>query len=594
MKSKIFRVLFLSILLAILTTFAGMVFLTAKMNAAAAKTELAQYSTRLAAQLSTTSHPLLEKSATLAQETWVEAATVAGYRVTLIKADGTVLYDNKVPVAEIPRLENHATREEILAAAKTGQGRAERTSATLDEQTFYYAVKLPAGDFVRLSVTTLTAWGLKGQFWAYGVGLLLLGIVLSRWVANALARRIVAPVNALDVDDPRHETVYPELTPLVDRMQAQRDKIQAQIQQIKEQNRALRTIARGMSEGLVILDPEGKVLSINASALAILGQDESSALQSPLVIPFPGFSAADGWDFARFAKDDCREVSREVTLPGASGAPDTEKTYRFSLTRVSNKNRLIGYALFIIDMTLAKAAERQRREFTANVSHELKTPLQSIIGAAELLENGLVKPDDVGGFATRIRQEGDRLVALVNDLIFLSRLDEGSDGAMGAPHRPEEARSLKAIMGDIWERLAPEAEKKGVRLILEGEDLGTTVHGRYLYELLRNLCDNAVKYHTAEKPDRFVAVRFRRSAGENVEITVEDNGPGIPAADLEHIFERFYRGQESRLRRIEGTGLGLSIVKRVALFFHGQVTVESTPGVGTTFHVVLPERALFG
>lgn len=496
-------------------------------------------------------------------ETVGRVIAASPYRLTIVLPDGKVQLDTRVSAGS---LENHAGRKEVQEALSKGEGGSERYSTTLAERTVYHAIRLEDGRVLRLAVTTLTPWGETGKLILYLGAIILFGALISRAIAVVLARRIVAPLNRIDVEHPEQIQVYSELNPLVERMREQRERIRHQIQQIKDQNRTLGTIAKGMSEGLAVLDPEGKVLSVNESATRILGLTSHSVVGEPLRLPF------DDWRFAELAAQPSVELNKDVHLG--------EKDYRFYLTRVSKRNRLIGYVLFILDMTLTRAAEMQRKEFTANVSHELKTPLQSIIGASELIENGLVRAEDVPSFASRIRKEGIRLVALVNDLILLSRLDEGA---------PEPGRqglsTVRHIVEDIFERLADEARKKDISLILEGESTAQQcINGRYIYELIRNLCENAVKYHDGSG-EVCVGVRTRDAC---LEITVRDDGPGICEADREHIFERFYRGQSSRQRRVEGTGLGLSIVKRVTLFFKGSITLTSEPGAGTVFVVKLP------
>ena len=395
--------------------------------------------------------------------------------------------------------------------------------------------------------------------------------------------RLLAPLEALSQERLTESSAWEEdaeLGPIVHRLKDQRTQLAQQLVQIQEQHSAMRAIARGMSEGFILLTPEGTILSMNQSAAQILDATQAisnvrNQVGAPLKLPFEEHGLDSLRTLAWQGRNE-REWSRELLLG--------DKEYRLLLNAIDENDRCIGYALFILDMTLEKVAEKQRREFTANVSHELKTPLQSIIGASEIIANGLVRPEDIGNFANRIRNEGIRLVELVNDLIFLSRLDE-AQAPVGEEKTP---RSLKTLTEEVFEKVRAQAQAKAVTLRYSGDVMDIVTDSRYLFELIRNLVENAVKYHTGHGE---VEVRSTLEP-QSLVLEVLDNGPGIAPNDLAHIFERFYRGQYARSQRIEGTGLGLSIVKRVARYFNGTVDVTSTQGVGTTFTVRLPRERL--
>ncbi len=510
----------------------------------------------------------------------LKESLLPNYRLTLIAPDGTVRFDSR---QDPQRMENHREREEVQAALHQGKGSAERISSTLNERTFYHAQQLSDGNVIRVSTTTQTLWASRGKLVGYMVVIALLIALFARLLARFLVSRLLAPLEALSQEQLTESSAWEEdaeLGPIVHRLKDQRTQLAQQLVQIQEQHSAMRAIARGMSEGFILLTPEGTILSMNQSAAQILEATHATSnvrnqVGTPLELPFEEHGL-DSLRTPAWQGRNEREWSRELLLG--------EKEYRLLLNAIDENDRCIGYALFILDMTLEKVAEKQRREFTANVSHELKTPLQSIIGASEIIANGLVRPEDIGNFANRIRNEGIRLVELVNDLIFLSRLDE-AQAPVGEEKTP---RSLKVLTEEVFEKVRAQAQAKAVTLRYSGDVMDIVTDSRYLFELIRNLVENAVKYHTGHGE---VEVRSTLEP-QSLVLEVSDNGPGIASNDLAHIFERFYRGQYARSQRIEGTGLGLSIVKRVARYFNGTVDVTSTQGVGTTFTVRLPRERL--
>ena len=513
-------------------------------------------------------------------DTALKESLLPNYRLTLIAPDGTVRFDSR---QDPQRMENHREREEVQAALHQGKGSAERISSTLNERTFYHAQQLSDGNVIRVSTTTQTLWASRGKLVGYMVVIALLIAFFARLLARFLVSRLLAPLEALSQERLTESSAWEEdaeLGPIVHRLKDQRTQLAQQLVQIQEQHSAMRAIARGMSEGFILLTPEGTILSMNQSAAQILDATQAisnvrNQVGAPLKLPFEEHGLDSLRTLAWQGRNE-REWSRELLLG--------DKEYRLLLNAIDENDRCIGYALFILDMTLEKVAEKQRREFTANVSHELKTPLQSIIGASEIIANGLVRPEDIGNFANRIRNEGIRLVELVNDLIFLSRLDE-AQAPVGEEKTP---RSLKTLTEEVFEKVRAQAQAKAVTLRYSGDVMDIVTDSRYLFELIRNLVENAVKYHTGHGE---VEVRSTLEP-QSLVLEVLDNGPGIAPNDLAHIFERFYRGQYARSQRIEGTGLGLSIVKRVARYFNGTVDVTSTQGVGTTFTVRLPRERL--
>lgn len=484
------------------------------------------------------------------------------YRLTWVSADGTILYDSDVTAAD---LENHLQREEIREALATGTGKCVRISATTGDRRLYLASRLSDGTVIRISDKKLTLWSLLHDL----LGTVLIAAVISAGLAFALAyglsRSIVRPLNELDLDDPEPDGSYPELYPLIGRIRSQRSELRQQALKLERRKKEFEAATGNMAEGIVLLNENGAVLSINDSALRLLGVT----------------TYCIGKDLLLFAN--CPEL-RELLITAGAGErsemiiPVEGVNYRFYAGPVFSDGKVSGMTLIIFDITEKEKAEQIRREFTANVSHELKTPLQIISGCAELLSKGLVQPQDVPGFSERIYAEAKRLISLVEDIIRLSHLDEGGSDM------PMEDTDLFAVASQTVTNLLPVAEKAQVSLTLEGGH--ATVHGvpRLLSVIVYNLCDNAIKYN---RPGGKVTVCVCTDA-ENVRLTVSDTGIGIPTEQQDRIFERFYRVDKSRSNAVGGTGLGLSIVKRAAMMHHAGIELRSAPGEGTTVTVLFP------
>ena len=486
------------------------------------------------------------------------------YRITWLRSDGVVLYDTK---ADASAMENHAQRQEVRQALETGVGESSRYSATLLEKTLYYAQRLPDGTVLRLSASRVTVGVLLLSMLPAILAVIAAALVLSGILAGRVSKRIVEPLNRLDLEHPLENDAYEELSPLLRRLEHQRRQIDEQLRSLRRRSEEFEQITASMTEGLVLLDNGGTVLSINPAAREVFHADEGCVGQ-PLL-------AVERDTAVSHALREAMETGHGETRMERGG-----REYQFDMTRIQADGETVGAVLLTFDVTEQAFAERNRREFTANVSHELKTPLQGIIGSAELLENGMVQPDDVPRFVGHIRSEAQRLVTLINDIIRLSELDEG--GSL-----PAEPVELLTLCRDTAKSLEAEAEKRGVTFSVTGEEVSVPGVRRLLSEVFYNLCDNAVKYN---REGGSVTVSVARDGGEAV-VTVADTGIGIPQEHQTRVFERFYRVDKSHSKASGGTGLGLSIVKHAVRYHHGTVELQSEPGKGTTFTVRLPVEA---
>ena len=482
-----------------------------------------------------------------------------GLRLTWIAADGTVLYDTN---ADASSMENHADREEISEALETGSGEGKRVSATLSEKTVYIALRLSDGTVIRAAASHYTVPTLLLGILQPLIVIIILAVVLSALLASRLSKRIVGPLNAIDLDHPLENDTYDELSPLLTRVERQQRQIRSQLDELNRRRRELEAVTSSMSEGLILLDAEGCILSINPAATKVFGADDESVGKDILTV--------DRSPELRAVMDKARRGVRGETTIERMGLE-----YQLTASPVSGG----GAVLLVFDVTERRRAERIRREFTANVSHELKTPLHSIMGAAELLETGLVKQGDEAEFYKRIRTEASRLLALIEDVIDLSRMDEGESF-------PTEQVDLHELAADVAAQLAPEAEKRQMSLVVEGGAAVMTGVRRLLWEIVWNLADNAIKYgrdggstviYTEQLPDGGARLR------------VKDNGVGIAPEHQTRVFERFYRVDKSHSRATGGTGLGLSIVKHSAQYHHGQIGLESSEK-GTEITVTFPKE----
>ncbi len=497
---------------------------------------------------------------------YLETVDDGEVRLTWIAEDGTVIYDTD---AEAGEMENHAEREEFREALRYGTGEGERTSSTLSEKTVYYAIRLSDGSVLRTAESHYTLPALLMGIIQPLVLILVLALLLSGWLASRLSKRIVGPLNAIDLDKPLENDAYDELSPLLTRLERQQRQISGQLEELRRRKEEFAAITDSMSEGLILIDSRGTVMSVNPSARKIFGADASSEGRDVLTV------------------DRSPELRALLEKSAGGGRAECcisrgEREYLLTASPVVTGGERQGTVLLAVDVTEKQRAERLRREFTANVSHELKTPLHSIMGSAELLQDGLVRPEDRDRFLGRIRSEAARLVQLVQDVIDLSRLDEGEEF-------PREDADLMAMAREVAASLADEAERRKVALTVSGE--GGTVRGvrRLLWEIIWNLAENAVKYSRPEGGRADISVNTLPDG--RVRLTVSDDGVGIPPEAQSRVFERFYRVDKSHSRETGGTGLGLSIVKHAAQYHGAEVELESEPGRGTTISVTFQKRA---
>ena len=482
-------------------------------------------------------------------------------RLTWIAADGSVLYDTRT---DAESLENHASRAEVSQALATGTGESTRYSSTLMEKTMYYAQRLDDGTVLRISISRATVGMIAVGMIQPLLIVLIVALILSGLLARRLSRRIVDPLNSLDLEHPLDNDAYEELSPLLKRIHRQHVEIQTQLRELREKTDEFTQITGSMREGLVLLDEHGSILSINAAAQALFGADAQCV----------------GRDFLTIERS--HEISAAIQAAAADGHSEVRaeragRVYQFDISRITSDGKFLGTVILSFDITEQEFAERNRREFTANVSHELKTPLQGIIGSAELIENGMVKPDDLPRFVGHIHAEAARLVTLIDDIIRLSQLDEGD--AM-----PTEPVDLLAMSQEAAETLHDAAAARNVTVSVTGQPAVLPGVRRLIYEIVYNLCDNAIKYN---RDGGRVDVTVAADAGGS-SITVADTGIGIAPEHQGRVFERFYRVDKSHSKASGGTGLGLSIVKHAVQYHHGCIELESTPGTGTTIRVVFP------
>lgn len=480
------------------------------------------------------------------------------FRFTLVSAEGEVLYDSQAAAAD---MENHLEREEIAEALESGHGSSARYSSTLTERTFYEATLLQNGNVLRISVSQVTVGALILGMLPAIVAIILISIVVALVLSHKMAKDIVNPLNELDLENPIENETYEELAPILTKLNKQHKQITRQMQELRQKSDEFEQITASMNEGLVLLDKKGIVLSINAAAKKLFGASD----------------AAVGRDFLTLDRTSVMSRAIEKALDGKHREFREERNgneYQFVINRTESDGKTVGIVILCFDVTETAFAERNRKEFTANVSHELKTPLQSIIGSAELLENGLVKPEDTKRFVGNIKNEATRLVSLINDIIRLSQLDEDSEPAT-------ESVDLYDVANEVIEALTVSAAKKQVELHLNGESCVMNGIRRYLYEIIYNLCDNAIRYN---KEGGKVTINLKSKDG-NIILSVSDTGIGIPAEHQNRIFERFYRVDKSHSKETGGTGLGLSIVKHAVAYHGGTIKLESKLEEGTTITV---------
>ena len=484
------------------------------------------------------------------------------YRITWVDTDGTVIYDTQTGTQN---LENHADREEIRQAFEKGEGVSTRYSATLTEKTMYRAKRLSDGTVLRVSVSMATVGNLALGVLPAILFVFFAALILSVWLANRLAKHIVEPINNLDLDHPTENDTYEELSPLLVRIHQQYNRISEQLNLLKRKTDEFTQITDNLNEGLILLGDKEQILSINPAAKQLFGMDEDCV----------------GKDFLTVDRSyEVSEALKEATRSGQATlrVKRNGRVYRFDMNRIESDSQPVGTVILTFDITEQEFAEQNRREFTANVSHELKTPLQGIIGSAELIENKMAKPEDVPRFVGHIRKEASRLVTLIEDIIRLSQLDEGVELPLSPVNLTEISEEAAADLSDA-------AQAKNVRISVQGKPLFVNGVRRLLYEIVYNLCDNAVKYNVDGGE---VSVTVDDDEKEVI-LSVRDTGIGIAPEHQTRIFERFYRVDKSHSKASGGTGLGLSIVKHAVMYHHGSIDVQSEPNHGTIITVRFPK-----
>ncbi len=552
MKNKIFRALVALAAMAVLVASGLITFLVSQDYFNETKKELAQEARYISMGLESGGNDFLNK---------IAAENGSNVRITLIDKDGIVLFDNQ---AEAKTLENHAMRQEIMEAVAVGAGEAERFSDTLDKTTYYYAVRLEDGKILRLARTIDSIYKSVLQMLPIMGGIVIVVAFLASIVARRVTFNLIKPLDQVNLDEPLDNETYDELAPFLTRIAKQKRQLSKNLKKLRGKQEELTIITNNMNEGLVLLNGQQNVLFINESAAKIFGFSAKEVIGRNILTV----------DRAQEVQDLLQKVSQ-----AGKGEGLYEKDGHFYQLSGSSVNGS-GSVILIYDVTEKMTAEKLRREFSANVSHELKTPLQSILGYAEIMKNGLVKDEDKQRFLERIHAEAGNMIELIQNIMELSRLDENK-----TLDEFEDVDLLK-LAQSVTLRLKHKAQTKGVTLNVSGSSACVCGVQSILSEVLYNLVDNSIKYN---KDNGKVDVKVQ-DGSEDVTVSVSDTGIGIGAADRERVFERFYRADKSHSKEIGGTGLGLSIVKHGVLFHKGRVELESEPGVGTTITFVLPKK----
>ena len=481
------------------------------------------------------------------------------HRITWIDNSGNVTYDSYV---DAETMQNHSDREEFIEALEKGKGSSTRYSATLTEETIYEAIRLKDGSVLRISTNYATALALVVDMLQPIAFILLIVVVLSGFFAHFMAKNVVKPFNELDLDAPLENDVYEELSPLLHKIHSQQSAIKQQMFLLKNKQEEFKQITEHMKETLVLLDNKDRIISMNQAAKELFCVEGDCEEKN--------FFAIDRKEEMRVALDEVKKKGKASFIANRNG-----RDYNFELSRIDADEVTQGIVILAFDVSDKLNAEKNRREFTANVSHELKTPLQSIIGAAELLENDIIKEEDRPHFISNIRKEASRLVVLIEDIIRLSQMDEHLE-------MEKEEVSLCKIANEVRETLLDAAINKNIAIEVYGDDVNMLGVHSLLYEMLYNLCDNAIKYNN---PGGYVKI-FIEDANNSIILRVEDNGIGISKEHHEKIFERFYRVDKSHSKVSGGTGLGLAIVKHAVLIHDGEIIVKSKVNEGTVIEVI--------
>lgn len=552
MRNKIFRnLLYLAIISSTLTFIAMSVFMYARFYDQM-KATLRSEATYIAVALNIDEETYLEK---------IEDHS-ASNRITIIDVDGVVLFDS---LSDYRTMENHLNRPEVQSAINTGNGEATRYSSTINQQTFYYALMLDNGHVLR--VASITSSVITTLISGIPFLTLLMGFMLfvTIYVSNRQTDSLIAPINAINLDSPLANETYEDLSPLLIRLDEQNRSNEKQMQLLNEQNIEFNSIINNMQEGLLVIGKNGNIMSINNSAAKIFEIDQSLALNKNYMT----LNRSDA-----FISTINQALSNEVidTLYQAHG-----RLYQIIASPINNDTNKAAVIL-LMDITEKHERENLRKEFSANVSHELKTPLTSIIGYADIIENGIAKSEDIPKFAANINTEAQNLLDLIDDIIKLSRLDEKEVSL------EFESINLKTVSEDVIKSLKTKADENNIKIALIGNDLYINGVRNIIYEMVYNLCDNAIKYN---KQNGSVTIALKQTDKQAL-LTITDTGIGIAKEHQQRIFERFYRVDKSHSRLTGGTGLGLAIVKNGAKFHNATIDLESIEDKGTTFTIRFP------
>lgn len=489
-------------------------------------------------------------------QSYLESIHDSEYRVTWLDSDGSVLYDTQVNSST---MENHSSREEFQKAISDGEGSSIRYSSTMLQQNIYYAIKLDDGTVLRVAETYDTVWLLMIRLLTPILWIYVLAITISGLLSNHLAKKIAEPINAIDLDAPLSNDTYEEILPLLKRVDSQNTQIQKQLDDLHQKKKEFQTVTNSISEGLVLLNTDQDIISVNQAAYQLFQCNDAKTI----------IQTEDVQDLIQKIK---QGNEAETTIR------KDEAIIRIIANPIYSHSVFTGISILAFDVTNTYEAERTRKEFTANVSHELKTPLQTIMGSAELLQNHLVKQEDVNSFYEKIHKESSRMLTLIDDIIRLSQLDESSEVE-------ESTLRINDSVKEAIISLKESATKKNIKIDTQLEDTFIHANNRLIYEIVYNLIDNAIRYSN----DNTSILVSTYSKNHLSYVSVQDHGIGIPLEDQNRIFERFYRVDKSHSRATGGTGLGLSIVKHAVKISHGTIHLESELGKGSTFTVSFPK-----
>ena len=494
---------------------------------------------------------------------YFEGLDTQSYRITWIGADGTVLFDSD---SDASTMENHLEREEVKQAMASGYGHSARYSSTLMERLLYSAQRLEDGSVIRLAITQNSVLTIMLGLIQPVLLVSLVAVILALALASRVSKTVVRPLNELNLDEPLNNEGFDELSPLLRRIDSQQRQLKGQALELKQKKDEFLAVTSNMSEGLVLLNSSGTILSINNAALTILDADKSSVGQDILTVN-------RSLEMQKLLEEAKRGQRSETKLCL------TGREYQLDASPIISGGNIGGVALLLFDITERENAEQLRREFTANVSHELKTPLHSISGCAELMKNGMVKPEDTVRFAGQIYSEAQRLINLIEDIIRLSRLDEGAEDMQ------RERVDLYALSGSVMDSLGDEAKENKITMELCGAPAFIWGVRQLVSGMIYNLLENAIKYNKANGSVKLSV----SNEGEFSVVKVSDTGIGIPPEHQSRVFERFYRVDKSHSKEVGGTGLGLSIVKHSAMVHNAKIDLQSTPGKGTSITVRFPK-----